>query len=113
MNMRSQLCELNKYLIMTPVRDKTAKCMAKAIFENIILVFGPIKNKRSDRGIEYKNQVMQELCTLLDINHDISTAYHHQTVGTIERNHRTLNEYIRIYRAQVISRYEIKIGNSI
>lgn len=34
---------------------------------------------------------------LLNIRHDVSTAYHHQSVGTIERNHRTLNEYIRMY----------------
>lgn len=26
-----------------------------------------------------------------------STAYHHQTVGSVERNHRELNKYIRLY----------------
>lgn len=26
-----------------------------------------------------------------------STAYHHQTLGTVERNHRVFNEYIRAY----------------
>lgn len=51
---------------------------------------------RSDRGTEYSNRLLGEICTLLDIKQEISTAYHHQTVGSIERNHRTLSEYIRI-----------------
>lgn len=91
------ICDLSKYLVTVPVTDKSAKSIAKAIFENLILQFGPINNIRTDRGTEYNNKLINEICNLLNIRHDISTAYHHQTVGSIERNHRTLNEYIRIY----------------
>ena len=51
----------------------------------------------TDRGTEYKNQTLQELFNMLDVKHAPSTAYHHQTVGSIERSHRTFNEYIRSY----------------
>lgn len=34
---------------------------------------------------------------LLKIKHNISTAYHHETVGAVERSHRSLNEYLRKY----------------
>lgn len=91
------ICDLSKYLIMVPVLDKSTNSIAKAIFENVILIYGPIKNIRTDRGTEFTAKIFKELCKILDIKHDISTAYHHETVGTIERNHRTLNEYIRIY----------------
>lgn len=91
------ICDLSKYLIMVPVKNKSANSIAKAIIEHVILIFGPVKNIRTDRGTEYNNQLIKEICKLLDIKHDLSTAYHHQTVGSIERNHRTLNEYIRIY----------------
>lgn len=91
------ICDLSKYLIMVPITDKTANSVAKAIFENVILIFGPIINIRTDRGTEYNNNIMKQLFLLLDIKHNMSTAYHHETVGSIERNHRTLNEYIRIY----------------
>lgn len=33
----------------------------------------------------------------MNIKHAFSTAYHHETVGTIERSHRVLNEYLRTY----------------
>lgn len=91
------ICDLSKYLIMTPTEDKSAKSVARAIFENVILHFGPVLNIRTDRGTEYNNKLFSEMCELLKIKHDMSTAYHHQTVETIERNHRTLNEYIRLY----------------
>lgn len=51
----------------------------------------------SDRGSEYKNETIEELFKLLNIQYKYSTAYHHQTLGAVERNHRSFNEYIRIY----------------
>lgn len=95
------ICDLSKYLIMVPVLDKSTIKIAKAIFENVILIYGPITNIRTDRGTEYTSKIFGELCKLLDIKHNTSTAYHHETVGTIERNHRTLNEYIRIYVSNI------------
>lgn len=34
---------------------------------------------------------------MLKYEHRFSTAYHHESVGTIERNHRVLNAYLRSY----------------
>lgn len=34
---------------------------------------------------------------MLNIKHNFSTAYHHETLGSIERNHRSLNKYLRSY----------------
>jgi len=34
---------------------------------------------------------------IFNIKNITSTAHHHQTVGTVERSHRTFNEYIRSY----------------
>lgn len=43
---------------------------------------------------------MKDLAELLQIQHDKSTAYHHETVGSVERSHKTLNEYLRTYIAE-------------
>jgi len=51
----------------------------------------------SDMGNEYKNKVIEDMCKYMKIENLTSTAYHHQTLGTIERSHRTFNEYIRSY----------------
>lgn len=91
------MCELSKYLVAVPVHDKSAKTVAKAIVDHCILIYGPIKEILTDQGTEYKNQVFAEICHLLNIQHFTSTAYHHQTLGMVERNHRTFNEYLRSY----------------
>lgn len=93
----TMICDLTKYLITAPIVNKTAKEVAKAIFENLVLVYGPVREIRTDKGTEYNNEIMTELCKLLKIEHKTSTSYHHESVGSIERNHRTLNEYIRSY----------------
>lgn len=52
---------------------------------------------RSHKKYSDKNAIVKELCEMLNIQHDFSTAYHHETLGAIERNHRVLNEYLRSY----------------
>lgn len=44
------ICDLTKYLVCVTATDKTAKTVAKAIFEKFILVYGPMKNIRTDQG---------------------------------------------------------------
>lgn len=65
-----------------------------------------MQNMLTDRGTEYKNQVTRELCQLLKINHLTSTSYHHETLGSIERNHRVLNEYLRSYINENLDNWE-------
>lgn len=91
------ICDLTKYLVTVPIPDKSARTVAKAIFEGFVLIYGPMRKMISDMGTEYKNQTIKELCQLLNIDYVTSTAYHHQTLGTIERSHRTFNEYVRSY----------------
>lgn len=91
------ICDLTKYLVTVPIPTKNAETVAKAVFDNFILIYGPMKTIKSDLGTEYKNQIMQELCKTMEINQNFSTAYHHQTLGSIERNHRVFNEYLRAY----------------
>lgn len=91
------MCELTKYLVVAPIPDKSANTVAKAVLNNLILVYGQVKYILTDRGTEYVNSVMKELCRDLGIDHKTSTPYHHQTMGTVERNHRVFNEYLRSY----------------
>lgn len=91
------VCDLSKYLVSIPVPNKEAKTVARAIVHNCFLIYGnPIKII-TDLGTEFKNDVMAEVTSLLKIKHSFSTAYHHETLGTVERNHRTFNEYLRAY----------------
>lgn len=89
--------EMSKWLVIIPIQNKSAKEVAKAIFEKFILIFGPMREFKTDMGTEYRNSVILELCQLLKIKKSFSTAYHHETVGAIERSHRALNEYLRSF----------------
>ena len=37
---------------------------------------------------------MNNVCTLLNIKQIFSSPYHHETIGALESNHRTLNEFL-------------------
>lgn len=89
-------CDLSKYVIAIPVPDKSAASIAKAVVEKCILIYGPMSCIKTDQGTEYKG-VFDEVCKLLQLNHTCSTAYHPQTIGAVERNHKCLNEYLRIF----------------
>lgn len=89
--------ELTKFLEIIPIVDKSAKTVATAIFENFVLRYGPLRGIKTDLGTEYVNELIRVITSLLKIEHAKSTAYHHETMGAVERSHRILNEYIRAY----------------
>lgn len=86
-------CELTKYVIAAPMETKEAVSIAKTLVENLILKYGLFRTLKSDRGTEFTNELLKEICGLLKIEQKFSTPYHHETLGTVERNHRVLNEY--------------------
>lgn len=100
-------CELTKYVIICPIPNKEAATVSKAIVENLFLVYGPMKEIRTDMGTEYRNEVFSNIAKLLNIEHKVSTAYHSQTIGGCERNHRVLNEFLRNYANENLSDWDI------
>lgn len=100
------ICNLTKYLVTAAVTNKDSKTISKAIFDSFISIYGPMRQALTDRGTEYKNQTLEELCQMLQIDLRHSTAHHHETVGTVERNHRTLNEYLRSYLNEDLSNWD-------
>lgn len=101
------MCDLTKYLVTIAIPEKSANTVARAIFENFIMVYGSMNALKSDLGTEFKNEVITELCKLFHIKLRFSTAYHHKTLGTVERNHRVFNEYLRAYIDENITDWDI------
>ena len=90
-------CELTKYIVLVPIPTKEANVIARALVEKFILIYGKFLELKSDQGTEYKNEVLAQICKLLHIKQNFATAYHPQTIGSLERNHRCLNEYLRSF----------------
>lgn len=93
----TMVCDMAKYLVTSAIPNKEAKTVARAIMNDFILTYGIMRELRSDCGTEYKNELIAELGKLLKIDLKFSTAHHHETVGSIERNHRFFNQYLRNY----------------
>ncbi|KAL5467722.1 hypothetical protein EMCRGX_G031986 [Ephydatia muelleri] len=71
------------------IKDKSANSVA--IFLNkVICRFGAPKVIISDQGREFVNSVCKKLFKLTKVHHKISSAYHPQTNGLIERYNQTL-----------------------
>lgn len=107
----TMMCDLSKFLVAAPMPNKSAKAIAKTMFDHFILKFGPMKRIRSDLGTEFKNELINEICKMLKIEHSMSTSYHHETLGTVERNHRVFNEYLRSYLENDIQNWEIHLAH--
>lgn len=90
-------CNLSKYFIPIAIPNKGATTVARALVENVFLLFGLPREILTDMGTEYISSVLKEVLRILQINHSTATPYHPQTMGGIERSHRTLNEYLRSY----------------
>ena len=69
-----------------PTTEKTtAEGLAKLFRDNIWKLHGLSKSIISDRGPQFMAELMRELNQMLGIESKMSTAFHSQTDGQIER----------------------------
>ena len=59
--------------------------------------YGCPKVLLTDRGTHFVNELLDTLCQQLGTKHSLSTAYHPQTNGLVERFNRTLCEALAKY----------------
>lgn len=89
-------CELSKYVEAYPLRNKDTVSVARSLVNNFILRYGPPQTIVTDRGTEFISSVMTQVCKLLRIEKHQSTAYHHETIGSLENTHKSMGSYLRI-----------------
>ena len=83
-----------RFLIATPIPDKSANTVAAALVKEVFCKLGCSRQLVSDLGKEFQNEVMQQLCQMLDITQLRTTSYRPCTNGRIERVHRSLNSLL-------------------
>src|SRR6266498_3466192 len=81
-----------KWPIAKAIKEATAKTVSKFIYEKIICEHGCPQVLQSDRGTHFVNRVIQDLSKKFRIKHRLSTLYHPQTNGLVERFNQTLCE---------------------
>jgi len=75
----------------------TAKIAANVFFKEIFRLHGLPDEIISDRGTQFTAEFWKNLCTILGIKHNLSSAHHPQTVGQTERVNGILEQYLRCF----------------
>jgi transposase InsO family protein len=78
-----------------PLSSTTAAACAAAFFHGWVSRFGLPSSLSSDRGPQFTSSVWLSLCSLLNISHTLTPAYHPQANGIVERFHRRLKDALR------------------
>lgn len=81
---------LTKWVEVRALDKATAENVANFIYEEIICRHGAPKIIMTDQGSHFKNKMIEELCNNFKIEHRLSSPYHPQTNGLVERFNRTL-----------------------
>ena len=86
------ICAFSKYLVICPLRDKTAKSVAKALVKHVILIFGACEFICHDLGKEFVNEIMQHIEDLTGIQDLKTSSFRPSGNSQIERVHGTIND---------------------
>ncbi len=81
-----------KWPIAKALKETTAKAVSKFIYQKIICEHGCPEVLQSDRGTHFVNRVIEDLTGKFRIKHRLSSPYHSQTNGLVERFNQTLCE---------------------
>jgi transposase InsO family protein len=78
-----------------PLRSTTADSCAAALVDGWISRFGIPQQITSNRGAQFTSSVWSSLLALLGIKSKLTTPYHPQANGAVERFHRRLKDSLR------------------
>ena len=87
----------SKYLFAIRLRNASAPNVAKQLFHLFMRTSYIPKTVLSDMGTAFTAKVMTELSKLLEITTQYATVKHPQKVGSVERTHASLKQYLGIY----------------
>lgn len=86
----------SRYPWIIPIKDETAAECGKALLEKVFLDFFQFPVAiNSDAGPAFLQGLLKEINKSMGVNGIISSAYHPQSQGTVERLHRTINAIMR------------------
>jgi len=90
--------DCSKASIFLPCKETIdSEGVAQLYLTHVLPHYGLPKKIISDRDPCFTSRFGKELCQLLDIRQNISTAYYPQTDGASERTNQTLEQYLHLF----------------
>ena len=90
------MCVATRYPEAIPFRKITSQSVVKALIK-FFSTFGLPKIVRTDQGTNFLSGIFEQVLKSLSISHRISSAYHPELQGALERWHQTLKSVLRKY----------------
>ena len=79
------------------MEEITAEGVAKLFVQRVFQYYGLLRKIISDRDPRFTSKFIRELCHLLGIKQNISTAYHPRTDRQSEQTNQWLETYLRFF----------------
>ena len=92
----TMMCAATRYPEAIPMRKITAKAVTSALIK-FFSTFGLPKVVQTDQGTNFMSRLFTQALRTLHITHQISSAYHPESQGALERWHQTLKAMLRKY----------------
>src|SRR6202012_5868848 len=90
--------DCTKAVVLVPCKEaSTAEDMASLYVKNVFARYGLPDKFISDRDPHFASKFMRELCRILGVQQNISTAYHPRTDGQSERTNQWLEQYLQFF----------------
>ena len=90
------MCVSTRFPEAIPLRRITAPAVTRALTK-FFTTFGLPKVVQSDQGSNFMSRVFKQALQSLGISHAVSSAYHHESQGALERWHQTLKSMLKKY----------------
>jgi len=86
--------EFSRFVELIPTQDASALAAAKGILQ-VFGRFGAPKQIKTDNGSQFTAQVIEELLSLLNVNHSYAIPYRPQSNAIVERSNREILKHLR------------------
>lgn len=83
------MCAATRYADEIPLRSLKANVVLKELVK-FCSIFGLPRLIQTDRGTNFTSKVFQQVAKELGVHHRLSSAYHPESQGALERFHQTL-----------------------
>lgn len=84
------MCVITRFPEAVPLRNITANAITK-----FFTTFGLPKVVQTDQGTNFLSKIFRQTLKALGISHSVSSAYHPESHGAIERWHQTLKSTLK------------------
>lgn len=90
------MCSATRYPEAIPLRTITAKAVIKSLIK-FFSTFGLPKFVQTDQGTNFLSKLFKQVLSSLNIKHCVSSSYHPESQGALERFHQTLKSMLKKY----------------